>query len=57
MKLQLKEKLAKLKRIIVKVGKEKEVYVPPPPETAIPRKFKIIERHPLYEPFAHVAIG
>ncbi len=57
MKLRLKEKLAKLGRVKVKVGKEKEVVVPPPPPKAIPRKFKVIERHPLYEPFAHVAIG
>ena len=46
MKLRLKEKLAKLGRVKVKVGKEKEVVVPPPPPKAIPRKFKVIERHP-----------
>ena len=58
-KLRLKEKLAKLKtlRIKVNVGKREQVAIPPPPPKPIPRKFKIVERHPLYEPFAHVAIA
>ena len=30
--------------------------IPPPPPKSIPKKFKIVERYPLYEPFAHVAI-
>ena len=56
--LRLKEKLAKLKKLKVKinVGKREQVAIPPPPPKPIPRKFKVVERHPLYEPFAHVAI-
>jgi len=57
-KLRLKEKLAKLKtlRINLNAGKHEEVAIPPPPPKAIPRKFKTLNRYPLYEPFAHVAI-
>ncbi|HDI07403.1 MAG TPA: protein kinase [Candidatus Bathyarchaeota archaeon] len=58
-RFQLKEKLAKLKRIRISLnlGKPKEkIAVPPPPPKPIPRGFKIVERYPLYEPFAHVAI-
>ncbi|MBE0520384.1 type II/IV secretion system ATPase subunit [Candidatus Bathyarchaeota archaeon] len=57
-KLRLREKLAKLKtfRIKVNVGKREQVAIPPPPPKTVPRKFKIVERYPLYEPFAHVAI-
>jgi len=57
-KLRLKEKLAKLRtlRIKVNVGKHEEVAIPPPPPRFIPKKFKIVERYPLYEPFAHVAM-
>jgi len=57
-KLRIKEKLAKLKtlRIKINVGKHEEMAIPPPPPKSIPKKFKIVERYPLYEPFAHVAI-
>jgi len=57
-KLGIKEKLGKLKKIRIKlnVGKPKQMAIPPPPPKAIPRKFKVVERHPLYEPFAHVVI-
>ena len=57
-KLRVKEKLGKLKKLRIKlnVGKPKQMAIPPPPPKAIPRKFKVVERHPLYEPFAHVAI-
>jgi len=57
-KLQLKEKLAKLKTLRVKlnIGKREEAAIPPPPPKPVPRKFKTVERYPLYEPFAHVAI-
>lgn len=57
-KLRLREKLAKLKtfRIKVNVGKREQVTIPPPPPKPVPRKFKIVKRYPLYEPFAHVAI-
>jgi len=56
---QLKQKLAKLKHIQISLnlGKRKEkIAVPPPPPKPVPRGFKIVERYPLYEPFAHVAI-
>ncbi len=57
-KLRLKEKLANLKKlkIRVNVGKSAEMVIPPAPPKPIPRKFKVVERQPLYEPFAHVAI-
>lgn len=57
-KLRLKETLAKLKKIRIKVniGKREQVAIPPAPPKPIPRGFKVVERHPLYEPFAHVAI-
>ncbi|MEM3566682.1 MAG: type II/IV secretion system ATPase subunit [Candidatus Bathyarchaeia archaeon] len=57
-KLRLKEKLAKIKKIRIKVniGKPKKVAIPPPPPKPIPKGFKVVERYPLYEPFAHVAI-
>ena len=57
-KLRLRQKLAKLKtfRIKVNVGKREQVNIPPPPAKPVPRKFKIVKRYPLYEPFAHVAI-
>jgi flagellar protein FlaI len=57
-KLRLKEKLAKLKkvRINVNVGKREQVAIPPPPPKPVPRGLRVIEKYPLYEPFAHVAI-
>jgi flagellar protein FlaI len=57
-KLRLRQKLAKLKtlRVRINVGKREQVAIPPPPPKPIPRKFKIVKRYPLYEPFAHVAI-
>jgi flagellar protein FlaI len=53
-----KSRLARLKTI--KIGlhfakKNREVASPPPPRP-IPRGFKVVEKYPLYEPFAHVAI-
>jgi len=53
-----KSRLARLKTI--KIGlhfakKNREVVSPPPPRP-IPRGFKVVEKYPLYEPFAHVAI-
>jgi len=56
-KLQLKEKLSKLRKIRIKlnIGKAK-VAIPPPPPKPLPRGFRVVERYPLYEPFAHVAI-
>jgi len=57
-KLRLKEALANLKKIRVRVNirKRKGVVIPPPPPKPIPKGFKIVEKYPLYEPFAHVAI-
>ena len=37
--------------------KEKQMPIPPaPPSRPMPKGFKVIEKYPLYEPFAHVAI-
>ena len=57
-KLRLKEKLEKIKkiRIRIKLGKPKKLAIPPPPPKPIPKGFKVVDRYPLYEPFAHVAI-
>ncbi|MEM1563179.1 MAG: type II/IV secretion system ATPase subunit [Candidatus Bathyarchaeia archaeon] len=57
-KLHLKEKLAKIRKMRIKfnIGKPKKVAIPPPPPKPIPKGFKVVERYPLYEPFAHVAI-
>ncbi|MGQ9539095.1 MAG: type II/IV secretion system ATPase subunit [Candidatus Bathycorpusculaceae bacterium] len=57
-KLQLKDKLAKLKKLRIKlnVGKPKQLAIPPPPPKPVPKGFKVVDRYPLYEPFAHVAI-
>jgi len=57
-KLQLKDKLAKLRKIRIKIniGKPKQVAIPPPPPKPVPKGFKVVNRYPLYEPFAHVAI-
>ncbi|MEM1565498.1 MAG: type II/IV secretion system ATPase subunit [Candidatus Bathyarchaeia archaeon] len=57
-KLQLKERLSKLRKIRIKfnIGKSKQVAIPPPPPKPLPKGFKVVERYPLYEPFAHVAI-
>ena len=58
-KLRLKEGLAKLKKVRIQFNikkRKKKVEIPPAPPKLIPRGFKIIEKYPLYEPFAHVAI-
>ena len=57
--LRLKGTLAKLKKVRVKIslGKRQQVAIPPPPPKPVSRGFKIIEKYPLYEPFAHVAIA
>ena len=57
--LRLKGTLAKLKKVRVKIslGKRQQVAIPPPPPKSVSRGFKIIEKYPLYEPFAHVAIA
>lgn len=55
---RIKKTLKKFRklRIAVNIGKRKQVAIPPPPPKPIPRGFKIAERYPLYEPFAHVAM-
>jgi flagellar protein FlaI len=57
--LRLKGTLAKLKKVRVRInfGKREQAAIPPPPPKPVPRGFKIIEKYPLYEPFAHVAIA
>jgi len=57
--LRLKGKLAKLKTVRVKLNfrKQKQAMIPPLPPKPIPRGSKIVEKYPLYEPFAHVAIA
>jgi flagellar protein FlaI len=57
--LRLKGTLAKLKKVRVKIslGKRQQVAIPPPLPKPVPRGFKIVEKYPLYEPFAHVAIA
>lgn len=57
-KLRLKETLTKLKKVRVKIGlkKREQVAIPPPPPKPVPRGFKVMDKYPLYEPFAHVAI-
>jgi len=57
-KLRLKETLAKLKKVKIKISfkKHEQVAVPPPPPKPVPRGFKVVDKYPLYEPFAHVAI-
>jgi flagellar protein FlaI len=56
---RLKGSLAKLKKVHIKInfGKHEQVAIPPPPPKPVPRGFKIVEKYPLYEPFAHVAIA
>jgi flagellar protein FlaI len=58
-KLKTKEALTKLKRVKIKFNfrKREQVTIPPVPPKPVPRGFKIIEKYPLYEPFAHVAIA
>lgn len=57
-KLQIKNTLTKLRKIRIKFAlKNRErVVVPPPPPKTVPRGFKIVEKYPLYEPFAHAVI-
>lgn len=57
--LRLKGTLAKLKRIQIKfnIGKHEKPTAEPPTPKTVPRGYKIAEKYPLYEPFAHVAIA
>lgn len=55
--VQVRKAFAKLKRVKLNVGKKhKKKVIPKAPPIAVPRGLKIVERYPLYEPFAHVAI-
>jgi flagellar protein FlaI len=58
-KLRLKETLRKIKKVRIKVNfrKREKVAIPPPPPKPVPRGFKVVDKYPLYEPFAHVAIA
>jgi len=57
-KLRLTETLNRIKKVKIKfsLGKREKVAIPPPPPKPIPKGFKAIDKYPLYEPFAHVAI-
>lgn len=57
--LRLKGKLAKLKTVRIRLNfkKQEQAPAPPPPTKPLPRGYKIMEKYPLYEPFAHVAIA
>ena len=57
-KLRLKESLTKLKKVRIKISlkKHEQLPIPPPPPKPVPRGFKVVDKYPLYEPFAHVAI-
>jgi flagellar protein FlaI len=57
--VRLKGTLAKLKKVQIKLNFRKHEQPAPGLATpkAVPRGFKIAEKYPLYEPFAHVAIA
>ena len=57
--LRLKGKLAKLKTVKIRLNfkKQEQAPTPSPLPKPLPRGFKIMEKYPLYEPFAHVAIA
>ena len=59
--LHLKESFAGLKNIKLKVNskkkkKDEQTAVQPAPPKPVPKGLKVIEKYPLYEPFAHVVI-
>jgi flagellar protein FlaI len=51
--------LSKLKRVTIRFNfrKRKEETIQPPQPRSLSRGFKVVEKYPLYEPFAHVAIA
>jgi archaeal flagellar protein FlaI len=57
--VRLKGTLTKLKKVQIKLNFRKHEQPAPALATpkAVPRGFKIAEKYPLYEPFAHVAIA
>jgi flagellar protein FlaI len=58
-KLQPRQALANLRKVTIRFStrKPKETAAQTPQPKSVPRGFKIIEKYPLYEPFAHVAIA
>jgi flagellar protein FlaI len=56
---RLKGTLAKFKKVQIRLNFKKHEQPTPAPAApkAVPRGFKIAEKYPLYEPFAHVAIA
>jgi flagellar protein FlaI len=58
-KIRPAQALAKLRKVTVRlnVRKRKEIVTPPAQQKPVPRGFKIVEKYPLYEPFAHVAVA
>jgi flagellar protein FlaI len=56
---RLKSSLANLKRIQIKfnIGKHEKPTVSTIAPKTVPRGYKVVEKYPLYEPFAHVAIA
>jgi flagellar protein FlaI len=57
--IKLKTTLAKLRKVHVKLlfKKHEETAVATTQPKTLPRGFKVAEKYPLYEPFAHVAIA
>ncbi|MDH5481966.1 MAG: type II/IV secretion system ATPase subunit [Candidatus Bathyarchaeota archaeon] len=57
-KSRLREAFAKLKKVKIKINPRKrgQVDIPPPSTKSVPRGLKVVDKYPLYEPFAHVAI-
>jgi len=57
--IRLKNTLVKLRKVRVKFkfGAHEKAAIPPPPPKPVPRGYKILEKYPLYEPFAHVAVA
>jgi flagellar protein FlaI len=57
--LRLKATLAKLKKVRIKlnIGTHEQTATALPQQKPVPRGFRIAEKYPLYEPFAHVAIA
>jgi len=58
---KLKNALAKLKRVRIRINldklrRRKVKYIPSAPPKPIPKGYRVVEKYPLYEPFAHVAI-
>ncbi len=57
-KLHLKESLAGLKKLKIKINfkNKDEAPVPQPTLKTVPKGLKVVDKYPLYEPFSHVVI-